>query len=182
MSPTSYEHEALWGEPFRYPGRTRNEIQDWRRMPVSGIGPVDAVRYTEWLSSTGRVPGARLCSDREWEKAARGADGRTFTTGNRVTPELANVDETYGQRPATFGPDDVGSHPQSDSPYGIHDMQGNALEIVRSFRAPGMFLGKGGSWYYDAPFSGRLSTAETIPSETRATYLGIRLCASSETR
>jgi len=182
MRPTSYEHEAFWGESFRYPGRTRNESQDWRRMPVSGIGPVDAVRYTEWLSSTGRVPGARLCSDREWEKAARGADGRTFTTGNRVTPELANVDETYGQRPATFGPDDVGSHPQSDSPYGIHDMQGNALEIVRSFRAPGMFLGKGGSWYYDAPFSGRLSTAETIPSETRATYLGIRLCASSETR
>ena len=147
-------------------------------MPVSGIGPVDAVRYTEWLSSTGRVPGARLCSDREWEKAARGAAGRTFTTGSRVAPDLANVDETYGQQASTFGPDEVGSHPESDTPYGAHDMQGNALEIVRSFRAPDIFVGKGGSWYYDAPFSGRLSTAETVSPETRAPYLGLRVCSS----
>jgi len=94
-----------------------------------------------------------------------------------VTPELANVDETYGQKASTFGPDEAGSHPESDSPYAVHDMQGNALEIVRSFRDSSVFVGKGGSWYYDAPFSGRLSTAETIPPETRASYLGVRICA-----
>jgi len=179
MSPTSYVHQALWGQPFKYDGRQSNAVQDWRRMPVSGVGPVDAVRYAEWLAQTGRVPGARLCSDLEWEKAARGADGRMYTTGNRIPPNLANVDETYGQQGPAFGPDEVGRHPESDSPYGIHDMQGNALEVVRSFRSPNSFLGKGGSWYYDAPFSGRLSTAEPLEPESRAPYLGIRLCSSS---
>src|SRR6185295_1813415 len=114
------------------------------------------------------------------EKAARGADGRMYTTGSRIPPHMANVDETYGQQGAAFGPDEVGSHPESDSPFGVHDMQGNALEVVRSFRSPNVFLGKGGSWYYDAPFSGRLSTAEPLEPESRAPYLGIRVCASKE--
>ena len=56
-----------------------------------------------------------------------------YTTGNQIPPQMANVDETYGQQGPAFGPDEVGKHPESDSPYGLHDMQGNALEVVWSF-------------------------------------------------
>ena len=63
MSPTSYLYQARWGQPLRYDGRKTNAVQDWRRMPVSGVGPIDAVRYAQWLAETRRVPGARLCSD-----------------------------------------------------------------------------------------------------------------------
>ena len=168
-------HELSWSQKMHYPDRKTNSVADWKLMPAVGITPQDATIYAKWLSDSGRIPGARLCTDREWEKAARGADGRPFTTGARVPTESANVDETYGL--ANQGPDEVGTHPRSDSPYGIRDMQGNALEIVVSFRS-GSFLGKGGSWFYDAPFSGRLSTSEVLNPNKSEAYIGLRLCAS----
>src|SRR5262249_17461745 len=146
LQPTSHPHKATWSERVTYSGRTLNAVQDWKRFPVSGVGPIDAAAFTSWLDKSGRVPQARLCTELEWEKAARGADGRTFTMGNRFDASLANVDVTYGQTGATFGPDEVGRHAESDSPYGLHDMQGNALEVVWSRRAARAFKAKGGCW------------------------------------
>ena len=91
-----------------------------------------------------------------------------------------NVDETYGQTGSTFGPDEVGKHRESDSPYGVRDMQGNALEIVRSTHQSDRFRGKGGSWYYDLGYSGRLSTTEILEADSRAPYLGLRVCADQQ--
>src|SRR5207253_1092585 len=97
---------------------------------------------------SGRLPGARLCDEHEWERAARGADGRRFPHGDRLAPDDANYDETYGRHPLAYGPDEVGSHPASESPFGVRDMAGNVYEWVRSVRAPAEAVYRGGAWYF----------------------------------
>ncbi len=182
LRPTSKEYVARWGEPIHYEGRNRLAVQDWRRFPVTGISLVDIHEYLAWLGATGRVPGARLCSEWEWERAARGADDRTYTTGDILPASMTNVDLTYGRNSVAFGPDEVGSHPESDSPFGVHDLLGNALEIVAVGRPGAAASGRGGSWYFDAPFSARITSHEPLEAQTRAVYLGFRVCAPSDAR
>jgi len=81
----------------------------------------DARAYAAWLSSTGRVAGARLCTDHEWERVARGADGRLYAHGDRIEPDDANIDVTHKRIPLAIGPDEVGTHPRSNSPFGVSD-------------------------------------------------------------
>src|SRR6185436_5453816 len=114
------------GEPFRYGTRSRRAVQDWLRFPVSGLPLADAEAYLRWLDRSARVPGARLCSEQEWERAARGADDRPFPHGDRLLPEDANFDETYDRN--GYGPDEVGAHPASASPFGVEDLVGNVFE------------------------------------------------------
>ena len=76
------------------------------------------------------MPGARLCSELEWERAARGGDDRMFPHGDELRAEDANIDLTYGRVDSAYGPDAVGSHPASRSPFGVDDLAGNVLELV----------------------------------------------------
>ncbi len=154
------------------------QVQDWRRFPVTGVALVDIEAYLRWLNASGRLPGARLCTEWEWERAARGADDRTFTTGYALPPTMANIDVTYGRRPEAFGPDEVGSHPESDSPFGLHDVQGNALEILEASRPDVPAVGRGGAWYYDT-FNARLTSREFFEPQTRSVFAGFRVCAPS---
>src|SRR5207249_1196933 len=125
LTPTVHTYTAELGELLHYEHRTRRADQDWTRFPVAAVSFEDAIAYAAWLDRTGRVPGARLCDDYEWERAARGADARTFPSGNALAPDDANIDVTYGRDPLAFGPDEVGSHPASRSPVGADDMAGN---------------------------------------------------------
>ena len=179
LRPTNRDYFAEWGAPLRYEGRDRLTVQDWRRFPVSGVSLVDIEDYLRWLNASGRLPGARLCTEWEWERAARGADDRLFTTGNSLPPSTANIDVTYGRISKAFGPDEVGSHPESDSPFGLHDMEGNAFEILAPSRPDELAVARGGGWYYDA-FNARLTSREVFEPETRAVYAGFRPCASLE--
>ena len=90
--------KAAEGKPLVYGKRDRNESITWEKTPVGGVTVDDAESYADWLASTGRVPGARLCTPFEWERAARGADGRRFPHGNRLLRDDANIDETYYPR------------------------------------------------------------------------------------
>jgi formylglycine-generating enzyme required for sulfatase activity len=85
------------GDTWQLPGRAR--AVDWHMLPVAGISYADAKAYAAWLASSGRVKGARLCSEAEWERAARGADAREYPMGDLLTPDLAIYDLTYGKRP-----------------------------------------------------------------------------------
>src|SRR6185295_13003307 len=127
-------YEARAHEPISYAGRTRLARQDWLRFPVGGVSLEDVARYLAWLRNSGRVPGARLCSELEWERAARGADDRLFPHGDEIAPDDANIDITYERVDVAFGPDEIGAHPASRSPFEVDDLAGNIVEIVASDR------------------------------------------------
>jgi eukaryotic-like serine/threonine-protein kinase len=179
IQPTKRAYVARTGEKIRYEGRDRRAVQDWLRFPVSGVSPEDAEAYVRWLSSEGGVPGARLCDEREWERAARGADDREFPHGDRLDPDDADIDRTYGKEPLAFGPDEVGSHPASRSPFGLDDMCGNVFECTLSSLAPGEHVLRGGGFYYDTTTARIPNRAVTEPTIHDAN-LGFRVCVTFE--
>lgn len=179
IQPTTLRMVAREGEPLIYPGRDRRSAIRWEDAPVAGISFEDAQAYAGWLAATGTVPGARLCQEREWERAARGADGRIWAHGNRIEPDDANVDVTYGRSEQAYGPDPVGAHPASNSPFGLADTVGNVWEWVEPgpvTHEPGALL-RGGCWYQGAA-SAEVANRDVNLTRVRSTWSGVRMCAT----
>ncbi|WP_164002691.1 bifunctional serine/threonine-protein kinase/formylglycine-generating enzyme family protein [Pyxidicoccus caerfyrddinensis] len=176
LSPSTARYVASEGEPVRYSARTTRAEQDWRRFPVSGVSLEDVRAYAAWLDATGRVPGARPCTDFEWERAARGADARIYPHGDVLAPDDINHDVTYGRQPGGFGPDMVGSHPASDSPFGVQDLSGNVWEWTVSDGPAPEPVNRGGCWYFGT-LSAMVPNREFSEASHRDPLLGVRLCA-----
>jgi serine/threonine protein kinase/formylglycine-generating enzyme required for sulfatase activity len=176
IAPASVKYSARAGEPIVYPERETRARQDWLQFPVTAISPEDARAYATWLDRTGRVKRARVCSEDEWERAARGADGRAYPHGDRLAPGDANFDATYGYREGGFGPDRVGSHPRSTSPHGLLDTSGNVWEITRSLSRTG-YVTRGGG-FYDSARVTHLANKQKLPAaDFRHPHIGVRICA-----
>ncbi len=92
---------------------------DWAEtFPVVWVSQKDASAFCSWR-------GGYLPTEQEWEKAARGADGRFFPWGNVFPGEdVANY--------STQQAEPVGNRPGDESPYGIYDMGGNVAELTQS--------------------------------------------------
>jgi formylglycine-generating enzyme required for sulfatase activity len=176
LKPRTQLYRAVQGDLLHYADRYSRADQDWLRFPVAGISWEDAHAYFDWLRRSGRLSGARLCTEHEWERAARGADGRLFPVGDRLDPDDANYDETYGRQPRAFGPDEVGSHPASDSPFGVADLAGNLPEWTASNYSPDEVVYRGGSYYQNAVVA--RSDNRAFSERTEKSLPGVRVCAS----
>jgi eukaryotic-like serine/threonine-protein kinase len=176
LQPTERTYTGEPGQPIRYERETA-ATQDWMRMPVSGISWDDVMAYAGWLERTGRLRGARPCTEHEWERAARGADDRLFPHGNRLGPDDANFAETYGRVSEAFGPDEVGTHPGSDSPFGIADLAGNGWEWVSAVSGTDTVAIRGGGWYHN-PLAARSNNREPVEKSLRAITVGLRICGA----
>lgn len=103
----------------------REEGHFWK-VPAILINWFDARAYCEWTSAkTSAV--VRLPTELEWEKAARGVDGRFYPWGDRFDPTFCHMRES---RPFTNQPEPVGSFPADESPYCVRDMAGGVREWV----------------------------------------------------
>ena len=169
-------YTARVGERVRYRQRGHRVQQDWLRFPVTGVSGDDIDAYARWLSDRGVVPGARMCREDEWERAARGADLRVFPHGDRLDPDDANIDLTYGRKSGAYGLDEVGSHPRSQSPFGLDDMMGNAREMTRSILEVNKLAQRSGSFFHARP-TNLIVNREVQLATQRNPFVGFRICA-----
>lgn len=108
--------------------------------PVVLVSHADAMAYAAWLSRrTGRH--WRLPSELEWEKAARGTDGRRFPWGAKFDPTRLNSHDA-----GPFDTEPVGGYRDGASPFGLLDAAGQVFEWTATEEAEGRYLVKGGSW------------------------------------
>jgi formylglycine-generating enzyme required for sulfatase activity len=122
-------------------GNILNRLNDEAYVdhPVVTVSWFQAETYCKWI-------GARLPSEAEWEKAARGTDGRIYPWGNdNPTTDLLNFNLTV------WDTTPVGSYASGQSPYGVYDMAGNVWEWVAD-------------WYSETYYQSSPSSNPTGPS------------------
>lgn len=145
--------------------------------PVIGVSFHDAVAYARWCTEqTGRP--MRLPTEEEWEKAARGVDGRAWPWGDVFDPRFANMARSIPDQP---GPVPVGSFPIDTSVFGCKDMAGNVAEWTMSMMDGKLIAVRSGSWQAE-PDELRCASRRAVPAHYRASVLSFRLISEEPIR
>jgi formylglycine-generating enzyme required for sulfatase activity len=136
--------------------------------PVVLVSAADAEAYCRW-----RYPAGWLPTEAEWERAARGGDGRIFPWGNRWDPERLNSAER-GPRGTTPANRDRGGA----SPYELLDAVGNVFQWTASSLADGRRVLKGCAWDDEAGLC-RPAFRHGRPALSRHILIGFRCSAAA---
>jgi formylglycine-generating enzyme required for sulfatase activity len=161
-------------------------------FPVVGVSWYEAVAYTKWLSQI-RGSTYRLPTEAEWEKAARGTDGRDYPWGNKFDKNKCNCLEMELGRT-----NPVGIFLEGQSPYGCFDMAGNVWEWCSDWyekkyyeKSPdknpigpkdGVYrVLRGGSWFFSGRDVRSAIRGRFVPFD-RGDYAGFRLARGQKSR
>lgn len=182
-------HSFIWDKGYRLPSNwTSFTFRDGtENHPVVGVSKMDAEVYIDWLNKKAGMD-YRLPTEAEWERAARGDDGRIYPWGNTFDPWRCNTAESVKKSTTPVGE----YSPGGDSPCGAADMVGNVLEWTQSYflpypykprtatdeaRAKGRFVVRGGAWYYTRKLA-RCAAREGILADYLSPSIGFRLARS----
>ncbi len=137
--------------------------------PVVLVSHRDALAYAQWLS---RTAGGlwRLPSEEEWEKAARGVDGRYFPWGNRFDARRLNSHDA-----GPFDTVPVARFPAGASPFGLLDAAGQVFEWTDTEDGAGRYIVKGGSWDDKGCGVCRPAARHSRPEDLKHILIGFRL-------
>ena len=147
-------------------------LENHADLPVVGIARASAKGYAAWMAKRlGR--NVDLPSEIQWEKAARGTDGRKYPWGDRFDPTFCSMGLSTAEG-ATLRP--AGAFPADVSPYGVRDMAGNVRQWCRNDdpqdrRAA---TARGGAWRL-GPEECTATTRWLFDPSTRSVSLGMRL-------
>jgi formylglycine-generating enzyme required for sulfatase activity len=156
------------GRYFTWGNQWQDSATNWAG---SGINGTNAIAYAQWQGQQDQHT-YRLPTAEEWEKAARGTDGRYFTWGNPWQDSATNWAGS-----GINGTNAIAAFPLSRSLYGVEDMAGNVFEYTSTLRHLGtqtLAVMKGCSWD-DSPGFCRAAYQHTRPVASRHILFGFRL-------
>jgi len=173
MEAGGYSNQAYWSpegwawkekEKITQPKYWTDSTWNQKNQPIVGVSYYEAEAYAKWA-------GKRLPTEQEWEKAARGTDGRFYPWGDEFDSSKCNSNASGIEKTTP-----IGSYPQGHSLYGCQDMAGNVQEWCASWydQSKNFRMVRGGSWD-NLPVNLRSSDRFRFYSVNRFYDIGFRL-------
>ncbi len=183
LIPCAREGSPLWtpGSGGLIPTRAHSDVAldsgTWSQIPVFGVDALSAMEYAEWWSSrTGHT--YRLPNEHEWEKAARGVDGRRYPWGDRFESIFCKM---LHSRPGRLVPEPVGAFEMDVSPFGVRDIAGGVADWCTPVTRDDLtgdrtvaLASRGGAWC-DSAADCAVNARRRVPIEERSVRMGFRL-------